>query len=307
MSSYPTSALLEDTHTTQQLQPKPCLESTRDTIPCVSTNTPAEESIGKAKATFLEHESSCLRNPDLPVLNGTDNDGRKCIHIREEEDEESEKDEISSALYIPHTTPSLRSSPLTTDELGQEKDTLGDESSNFTSDNEGSTMGTDDGKMELKEELPDLDAICPSGDEASDYTTDAFSAPESEDFSDQEHWENESLPLIESDGETTHIDDLDFPTCLTALKKKERRSEHNSDRRHAYRRSSKYYNAHPPAVPQVPLGAVELKPYNHQVGGHTALFRFSRRAVCKSLSNRENEFYEAIETRHPSLLRFLPR
>ncbi|KAI9834153.1 MAG: hypothetical protein M1826_005264 [Phylliscum demangeonii] len=53
--------------------------------------------------------------------------------------------------------------------------------------------------------------------------------------------------------------------------------------------------------------AVELKPYNHQVGGHTTMFRFSRRAVCKSLSNRENEFYEAIERRHPELLGFLPR
>ncbi|KAF8539175.1 hypothetical protein BDD12DRAFT_883026 [Trichophaea hybrida] len=56
-----------------------------------------------------------------------------------------------------------------------------------------------------------------------------------------------------------------------------------------------------------PRGAVELKPYKHQVGGHTALFRFSQKAVCKSLSNRENEFYEAIETRHPELLKFLPR
>ncbi|KAF8252845.1 SAICAR synthase-like protein [Wilcoxina mikolae CBS 423.85] len=56
-----------------------------------------------------------------------------------------------------------------------------------------------------------------------------------------------------------------------------------------------------------PRGAVELKPYRHQVGGHTALFRFSQKAVCKSLSNSENEFYEAIETRHPELLQFLPR
>ncbi|KAH0564797.1 hypothetical protein GP486_001810 [Trichoglossum hirsutum] len=56
-----------------------------------------------------------------------------------------------------------------------------------------------------------------------------------------------------------------------------------------------------------PLSAVELKPYSHQVGGHTTVFRFSRRAVCKSLSNRENEFYENVERRHPELLKFLPR
>ena len=59
--------------------------------------------------------------------------------------------------------------------------------------------------------------------------------------------------------------------------------------------------------PKVPLGAVELKPYNHQVGGHTTVFRFSKRAVCKQLTNRENEFYEVIERQHPDLLKFLPR
>ncbi|KAH8696348.1 hypothetical protein BGW36DRAFT_380740 [Talaromyces proteolyticus] len=55
------------------------------------------------------------------------------------------------------------------------------------------------------------------------------------------------------------------------------------------------------------IGAVELKPYRHQVGGHTTVFRFSRRAVCKQLNNRENEFYERIERRHPEMLMFLPR
>ncbi|KAE8380850.1 hypothetical protein BDV26DRAFT_114466 [Aspergillus bertholletiae] len=58
---------------------------------------------------------------------------------------------------------------------------------------------------------------------------------------------------------------------------------------------------------EAPLGAVELKPYRHQVGGHTTVFRFSRRAVCKQLNNRENEFYERVERRHPEMLMFLPR
>ncbi|ERF74386.1 hypothetical protein EPUS_02073 [Endocarpon pusillum Z07020] len=70
-------------------------------------------------------------------------------------------------------------------------------------------------------------------------------------------------------------------------------------------------------VPQSPLqqrsramglrGAVVLEPYSHQVGGHSTLFRFSRRAICKQLNNRENEFYERIEQKHPDMLRFLPR
>ncbi|RKF53375.1 KCS1/inositol hexaphosphate kinase KCS1 [Erysiphe neolycopersici] len=63
----------------------------------------------------------------------------------------------------------------------------------------------------------------------------------------------------------------------------------------------------PQPVMKKPLEAIELIPYSHQVGGHTTLWRFSKRAVCKQLNNRENEFYEKIEQRHPQLLRFLPR
>ena len=50
-----------------------------------------------------------------------------------------------------------------------------------------------------------------------------------------------------------------------------------------------------------------LKPFDHQVGGHTALYRFSRRAICKKLNNKENKFYETVERFDPDLLQFLPR
>ena len=56
-----------------------------------------------------------------------------------------------------------------------------------------------------------------------------------------------------------------------------------------------------------PLQAVALKPYKHQVGGHSNVYSFSKQAICKQLNNRENEFYEVIERRHPDLLKFLPR
>ncbi|ERS95824.1 hypothetical protein HMPREF1624_07901 [Sporothrix schenckii ATCC 58251] len=59
--------------------------------------------------------------------------------------------------------------------------------------------------------------------------------------------------------------------------------------------------------PNQPRDAIELIPYKHQVGGHTTLWRFSKRAVCKQLTNRENEFYERIERYHRDLLPFLPR
>lgn len=59
-------------------------------------------------------------------------------------------------------------------------------------------------------------------------------------------------------------------------------------------------------VPKQPR-AIELNPFNHQVGGHTALYRISRHAVCKKLNNRENKFYETVEHLHPELLDFMPR
>lgn len=58
--------------------------------------------------------------------------------------------------------------------------------------------------------------------------------------------------------------------------------------------------------PEYPL-SVELTPFKHRVGGHTAIFRFSHRAVCKTLLNRENKWYESIELRHEDLLKFMPR
>ncbi|EEQ40411.1 Inositol polyphosphate kinase family protein [Clavispora lusitaniae] len=53
--------------------------------------------------------------------------------------------------------------------------------------------------------------------------------------------------------------------------------------------------------------SVELRPFRNKVGGHTAIFRFSKKAVCKALMNRENLWYEAIERRHLALLRFMPK
>ncbi|CAH2352294.1 inositol hexakisphosphate kinase 1 [[Candida] railenensis] len=53
--------------------------------------------------------------------------------------------------------------------------------------------------------------------------------------------------------------------------------------------------------------AVELRPFKNKVGGHTAIFRFSRKAVCKALMNRENLFYETVELRVSELLEFMPK
>lgn len=52
---------------------------------------------------------------------------------------------------------------------------------------------------------------------------------------------------------------------------------------------------------------VELRPFKNKVGGHTAIFRFSKKAVCKALMNRENLWYEAVERKHLDLLKFMPK
>lgn len=62
----------------------------------------------------------------------------------------------------------------------------------------------------------------------------------------------------------------------------------------------------PTSGAEYPL-SVELTPFKHRVGGHTAIFRFSHRAVCKTLLNRENKWYESIELGHEDLLKFMPR
>ncbi|BGP33664.1 inositol polyphosphate kinase kcs1 [Rhodotorula toruloides] len=52
---------------------------------------------------------------------------------------------------------------------------------------------------------------------------------------------------------------------------------------------------------------VPLEPFRHQVGGHSHIFRFSKKAVCKPLTSRENQFYEALERVSPHLLAFVPQ
>ncbi|GAA5822227.1 hypothetical protein JCM11251_006268 [Rhodosporidiobolus azoricus] len=53
--------------------------------------------------------------------------------------------------------------------------------------------------------------------------------------------------------------------------------------------------------------SVPLEPFRHQVGGHNHIFRFSKKAVCKPLTSRENQFYEAVEHSSPRLLAFVPQ
>ena len=72
------------------------------------------------------------------------------------------------------------------------------------------------------------------------------------------------------------------------------------------------------------LPHIPLRPFRNQVGGHTSIYKFTKRAVCKvstvillnisdvnmnvkPLVSRENLFYEAVEREAPPLLDFIPR
>lgn len=50
--------------------------------------------------------------------------------------------------------------------------------------------------------------------------------------------------------------------------------------------------------------SLPLLPFNNQVGGHASFFRFSKKAICKPVSAREQEFYEHIDAQHHELLPF---
>ncbi|KAG7449397.1 SAICAR synthase-like protein [Guyanagaster necrorhizus] len=55
------------------------------------------------------------------------------------------------------------------------------------------------------------------------------------------------------------------------------------------------------------LTHIPLRPFRNQVGGHSAIYKFTKRAVCKPLVSRENLFYEAVEREAPPLLSYIPR
>jgi inositol-hexakisphosphate kinase len=221
-----------------------------------------------------------------------------------EEDEEDAEDEISSAVYFPHTTPSItrttstatihsRQQPETTDQLRRQD--VSDRPRVYPSHSPAT-------EFDLSIKKDDDTEYHYHGERrrasfSEDHRLTYPSAPSSvvSMYSDQSDYEESSTDDIERS--VVEEPDVDI-TPRPGHKLWSDEVEKDKYPRHRYNHRK---------TADAPLGAVELKPYKHQVGGHTALFRFSKKAVCKSLSNRENEFYEAIETRHPELLRFLPR
>jgi hypothetical protein len=214
------------------------------------------------------------------------------------EEEDSEREQISSALYFPHRR--LKTSDQGPDERDRKAEVQNtrNESSFETGRDSGGWFEGEAPRLpqEVEISLRSQDTNqCLHGD----IRTTTLLQPEDDDplntaNIDALSVESESESLAESTHsllgyESSATDDLGTtPTAPTHLKEVTAQ-------------------AAPSPQPTAPIDSVELKPYDHQVGGHSTVYRFSKRAVCKQLNNRENEFYETVEQNHPELLEFLPR
>lgn len=270
-------------HTTTSFHDKLGLHKNSSNNSLSLKNTPALPQRSKSTADGLA---------DSKEISLTDRDGEA------EEDEDSDKEQISSALYYPHQAPS--------------PDPLEDLNFNVTGQLEGS-MDTESSRLGARffdeqsneNQSEDVDIALQSqnksrylhGDlqktwvpSAKNVEIAAESGPSS--ASDTEYESLDENVLSEAGEDSSLTDELQTtPTATPSVKDSFVASRGRKPRR----------------LRAAPLGAVELKPYNHQVGGHTKVFQFSRQAVCKQLSNRENVFYEVVEREHPDLLKFLPR
>lgn len=211
-----------------------------------------------------------------------------------DDDEESEKEHISSALYFPHR------------QVVTEPDCLRERSLSQSSEDHSATShqgGSGERPVPTPEERQA---------EKANRANEVEISLQSQGETDYFHGDLPVIPLpppkelsgyASSHDEPPSESDYDtFDECSRYYG-----SSSDDDTGTTPKQFSKHITSHKEPRPRPPLGAVELKPYRHQVGGHSTMYRFSRRAVCKQLNNRENEFYEVVERKHPELLRFLPR
>lgn len=274
----------------------------------ISTSIVAQEPLSDPLGSYQDLSIKLPRKPTEHVrivpTNQAEDD--------EDDDEESDKDEISSALYFPHPTPST----------AQDSTITPKKASSVTGQpvRKDIDVTRDDVSPTPRDTGPEFDLSIQSGEDEYHYHAERRNRTNTDDDYSSYHSNNEGYSSAASgfseysdssgdfSGDEIRQEGSEVDTTPTATPVIRRRDPKHDNHSHGQAANKSHYNSTPVGMtPQVPLGAVELKPYNHQVGGHTALFRFSRRAVCKSLSNRENEFYEAVEKRHPELLGFLPK
>jgi inositol-hexakisphosphate kinase len=230
-----------------------------------------------------------------------DEDGSELTQVKSTDDEDSGEEQISSALFVPHQTPH-ESPELPRDEVcAKEAISALDprrldrtHSQQWLEEHEVLSNEVDNKYIEknVKTRRPTLTG----GVHAHKYPVIEQDQNGISDASDLEQDSHDDNGYYTTTGDESSLTDDPDTTPTGSLKNTLRQTK-----------SHKHSSATQPPKPTQPLEAIELIPYRHQVGGHTTMWRFSKRAVCKQLNNRENEFYEQVERHHPKLLNFLPR
>jgi inositol-hexakisphosphate kinase len=206
-----------------------------------------------------------------------------------DEDELSEHEQISKALYYPHRHIAAEdeeqyhreSSPCTVARAIEEA----------RSSEEPLTPNTEQELIEANERASNEVALSlETADETEYFHGDlppALTSPADEDSYTSSHDLTYSGSEYETAYESSSSDEAGATPKASPKSRSTRHPEHYQ--------------------PSAPVDAIELKPFNHQVGGHSTVYRFSRRAICKQLNNRENIVYETVERWHPEVLTFMPR
>ena len=218
------------------------------------------------------------------------------IEDDEEDESGSDKERIASATYYPHQGPAP-------DTLG---DTSPDQISSFDEDSDEIKKLTRQTSLDPTEEE--------EGKPPHEEGTSQLQKPASEglplgDVNSRVRTSAEYYTSGKTDSNTSSASESEYDS-IDSIGRSDRGDESGvTDEGEITPTATPYTHSHiyQSRSRRGPLGAVQLKPYKHQVGGHTKVFSFSKQAICKQLNNRENEFYEVIERRHPELLKFLPR
>ena len=280
ISIYEDSRLGKSTYTnSRQVREVDCSEESREDASSVDSSIKNSVPSEVKEAGILETSKS-LNNPSREPLESRG--GASFQYTNEAEIVHStaidlEKEHISSALYIPHRSSSLIGTADDRDTATSNRDTSPSSRSVEIS-------------LQAKDESQILHGDLGASQRLASYDH-CFNA----DLDSTSKRSNKSERKYHT--EKYHHDDH--------VSSKAQRDSVPADKTQPVDSSNAGVKGQLDDVPL--LEAVELKPYDHQVGGHSTVYRFSRRAVCKQLNNRENEFYETIERTHAELLHFLPR
>jgi len=217
--------------------------------------------------------------------------------VTKDDDEESGEEKISSALFVPHKT--THDSP--------KHEVLGHEDQDQSRSSSQQSEPADSEQWLVEHEIPPRvgDDIVVGGPSPHDLLEAVHDrTPEQERnnyFPDTLQSSDLAYDAVSEAGYSTKDEESSFTDDTETTP-----TGRSSGRRYMTENHKDHLHRHQ-QIAKAPLEAIELIPYRHQVGGHTTMWRFSKRAVCKQLNNRENEFYERIERYHPKLLKFMPR